>query len=177
MVAADANAPGFAANERRTAERRRITAGSAQLKNALVPGLRRKRAVRATGLLPAGCGPYPSRPAVCLARRGRGAGVTRDRYIYRIYQLMLLLSLFLDTYPDKYYFPHSDKPGHQGYFACHFEPGLCARQNTKVFCTPFRAARRVCVASHFSRTARTFRFLRAVRVQTACANNAWWDRR
>jgi hypothetical protein len=38
---------------------------------------------------------------------------------------MLLLSLFLDTYPDKYYFPHSDKPGHQGYFACHFEPGLC----------------------------------------------------
>lgn len=125
MVAAQANAAGFAANERRTAERRRAAAGSAQLKNALVPGLRRKRAVRATGLLPAGCEPYPSSPAVCLARRGRGAGVIQDRYIHRIYQLMLLLPSFLDTYPDKYYFPHSDKPRHQGYFACHFEPGLC----------------------------------------------------
>ena len=126
MVAAQANAPGFAANERRTAERCRAAAGSAQLKNALVPGLWRKRAVRATGLLPAGCELSPSRPAVCLVRRGREAGVTRDGYIHRIYQLMLLLPSFLDTYPDKYYFPHSDKPGHQGYSACHFEPGLCS---------------------------------------------------
>jgi hypothetical protein len=39
---------------------------------------------------------------------------------------MLLHPSFLDTYPDKYYFPHSDKPVHQGYFACHFEPGLCS---------------------------------------------------
>ncbi|ECA3023418.1 hypothetical protein EM820_01790 [Salmonella enterica subsp. enterica serovar Ajiobo] len=27
-----------------------------------------------------------------------------------------------------------------------------------------------------SRTTCTLRFLRAVRVQTGCANNAWWDR-
>ncbi|EBV1999276.1 hypothetical protein DS675_21775, partial [Salmonella enterica subsp. enterica serovar Infantis] len=38
------------------------------------------------------------------------------------------------------------------------------------------AARRASVASQTSRTTCTLRFLRAVRVQTGCANNAWWDR-
>ncbi|EDL9251238.1 hypothetical protein CTQ55_19970, partial [Salmonella enterica subsp. enterica serovar Adjame] len=36
------------------------------------------------------------------------------------------------------------------------------------------AARRASVASQTSRTTCTLRFLRAVRVQTGCANNAWW---
>ncbi|ECD3787504.1 hypothetical protein E0S43_20495, partial [Salmonella enterica subsp. enterica serovar Kandla] len=35
---------------------------------------------------------------------------------------------------------------------------------------------RASVASQTSRTTCTLRFLRAVRVQTGCANNAWWDR-
>ncbi|ECB4142761.1 TPA_asm: hypothetical protein GI589_17800, partial [Salmonella enterica] len=38
---------------------------------------------------------------------------------------------------------------------CHFGPGQCSKS---------------------SRTTCTLRFLRAVRVQTGCANNAWWDR-
>ncbi|EAR1812024.1 hypothetical protein EHH92_05790, partial [Salmonella enterica] len=42
--------------------------------------------------------------------------------------------------------------------------------------TPLAAARRASVASQTSRTTCTLRFLRAVRVQTGCANNAWWDR-
>ncbi|EBW8737989.1 hypothetical protein AIT59_09730, partial [Salmonella enterica subsp. enterica serovar Hadar] len=41
---------------------------------------------------------------------------------------------------------------------------------------PLAAARRASVASQTSRTTCTLRFLRAVRVQTGCANNAWWDR-
>ncbi|RXL46762.1 hypothetical protein EKD51_12325, partial [Salmonella enterica] len=44
------------------------------------------------------------------------------------------------------------------------------------FSTPLAAARRASVASQTSRTTCTLRFLRAVRVQTGCANNAWWDR-
>src|SRR5690606_20928429 len=45
------------------------------------------------------------------------------------------------------------EPIPQGYFACHFEPGQCSQS---------------------SRTPCTFRLLRAVRVQTVCANNTFW---
>jgi len=41
--------------------------------------------------------------------RQRLGVISRPFYIHHIYQFMLLDSLFLDTYPDKYYFLFSDE--------------------------------------------------------------------
>ncbi|EAT1637149.1 hypothetical protein EKF56_01780 [Salmonella enterica] len=53
--------------------------------------------------------------------------------------------------------------------------GGCALSSLHRTCSPGkRSATGQCSKS--SRTTCTLRFLRAVRVQTGCANNAWWDR-